>query len=148
MNTVDGRQRINHANCTHPSTGAAREKCRREHGLLSPSQVAREEARKREVAARKKAKAAVAAAPPKPQTTPGKPHPKARYDKSGWRAESRLTVPKMAHFIWKRMKYNRDGRYVFTREWVRQQYPGSDATMIDAALQYLVDTGKINTIPL
>lgn len=148
MDVIDAETRggkINHKNCGHPRTGAGREKCRRQRGLLSPSQIEREGKQSREKAARAKA---MAVAPPTPRTAPDNPHPKARYDKTGWRAESGLTAPRLAQIIHKRMKRDRRSHYVFTREWVAQQYPGTGSTMIDAALQYLVDTGKINTIPL
>lgn len=134
-----------HKDCTHPKTAAGRQKCRRDHGQLSPLQAKRVEQRQTAADAGVKA---IAAAPSKPRSVPDNPHPKARYDESGWRAETRLTAPKLAGYIHKRMRRNRHNQYVFTREWVAQQYPGSEPTTVDAALQYLVDTGKIHTVPL
>ncbi|MEU5341273.1 hypothetical protein AB0H18_10635 [Streptomyces sp. NPDC020766] len=49
--------------------------------------------------------------------------------------------------IYKRMKYNRHRQYVFSLEWLYRQYPGVAPEMIDAALQHLVDKGKISGIP-
>lgn len=136
-----------HAFCTHPSTQAGREKCRKSRGQVSPSQTAE---------ARRAAKQAQPQPAPKPERSAGvvepapfpRPHPKAHPAPKDhpWKLKG-LTAPVMAGMIYKRMQANRDRQYVFTREWLYRQYPGVDPEAVDAALQRLVDTGRISGIP-
>ncbi|MFE9765433.1 hypothetical protein ACFYPC_13025 [Streptomyces sp. NPDC005808] len=127
METTDRGKPMSHKDCGHPKTRAAREKRRRDRGQVSPSQTP-------------EARRAVSQAKPKPE-------PKIRDTKGHPWKGSPLTAPVLSGMIYKRMRANRDRRYVFDREWLYRQLPHVSTELVDMALQYLVDKGKISGIP-
>ena len=139
--------RVTHDECIHPDTRYERRKCRDGyyiHGTMerapSISQMLKSVQPKPAPMPKREPKPK---ADPKPKLTPEEA--KAKVDR--WARKNQLTIPKLSQFIHKRMGYNRDRQYVFTREWIHRQYPGVDPEMVDAALQHLVDSGKISALP-
>ncbi|MDX3541320.1 hypothetical protein PV729_07730 [Streptomyces europaeiscabiei] len=148
-----------HKECTHPPTSYAREKCREGRGQFSPSHLTEGRVRlqvdvdePRMPSAAQILKAMKPKPAPKPKRVPKPPRPQlspeeVKAKQKRWNNGSGLTAPRLSHFIYKRMRANRDRQYVFSREWLYRQYPGVTTEMVDAALQHLVDKGRISELP-
>lgn len=139
-----------HKGCVHPDTKSERQKCR--YGYYKPGTL------ERASSAAQILKAVKPKPVPKPKRVPkpkSEPRPQrtpeeVRAQKKRWNKQGALTAPKLAHFIYARMKHDRDKRYVFDMEWVRSHYPHLVDTRPDLvrdALQHLVNKGRISALP-
>ncbi|MGW7169684.1 hypothetical protein ACWGH3_31305 [Streptomyces sp. NPDC054884] len=137
---------VSHKDCLHPKTKYERQKCR--YSYYKPGTLEREPSVAQILKAAKpkptpKPMREARPKPDKPQLTPEE----AKAKRKRWNGGSGLTTPVLAHHIYKRMRANRHRQYVFSREWLYRQYPGVAPEMVDAALQRLVDTGRISALP-
>ncbi|MBQ0963464.1 hypothetical protein KBY91_19130 [Streptomyces sp. RK23] len=136
--------RVTHDGCVHPDTSYERRKCRDGHYIPGTMERAPSIAQMlKSVQPKPAPKLKREPRPPKPRLTPEEI--KAKRDQ--WGGKGRLTVPVLSGWIYRRMRENRGRQYMFTREWLYRQYPGVSREKVDAALQYLVDKGRINALP-
>lgn len=147
------RGNSSHRDCPHPATKYERQKCR--YGYYKPGTMEPATTVGQILRAVKPKPAPKPKRFPKPKSEPKPPLSPAEAEakRRRWAHDGRsLTVPRLAYLIHTRMKNDREhkGYYRFTMEWVRLHYPflvDNDPEMVNAALQHLVDTGRISGIP-